>query len=60
MIDREDECAHNNKGDPKGYIDHIQSSKIKTNRTRNNVEIDHSRDEAAPRLRFLFFLLLIS
>ena len=29
MIDGEDEYAQNSKGDPKGYIDHIQSSKIK-------------------------------
>ena len=29
-------------------------------RTRNNVEIDHSRNSVAPRLHFLFFILLLS
>ena len=29
MIDGQDECAHNNKGDPKGCIDHIQILKTK-------------------------------
>ena len=63
MIDGGNEYAQNNKGDPKGCIDHIRILKSKTNRqsnedhqTRNNVEIDHSCDSAAPRLRFLFFL----
>ena len=30
----------------------------KEHQTKNNVEIDYSRDLAAPQLRFLFFLLL--
>ena len=37
MIDGEDGCVNYNKGDPYGYIDHIQSSKIKLTdgRTKN-------------------------
>jgi len=67
MIDREDECAHNNKGDPQGYIDDIQSLKIKLTKGRtrnteqkNDVGNDRDRDTIAPRLRFLFYLLLLS
>jgi len=37
MIDGKDGCAYNNKGDPYGYIDHIQilKTKLTDSRTKN-------------------------
>jgi len=67
MIKGGDEYAQNNKEGPLRVHRSYSKLKNKTNRksheehrTRNNVGFDHSRDLAAPRLRFLFFLLLLS
>jgi len=39
MIDGENGCAYNNKGDPFGYIDHIQILKAKlTDGHTKNIE----------------------
>ena len=70
MIIGEDEYAHN-RGDPKGYIDHIQPSKkrktkptdccTRDTKQENNVGNDHGRDSVAPRLHFSsFFLFFLS
>ena len=65
MIDGGDDYAKNNKGEPlRVHISH-SNLKNKTNRqshkehrARNDVGIDHRRDSAAPRVCFLFFLLI--
>ena len=58
---------HKTQGGPIRVHRSHSNIKNKTNRrpheehwTRNNVGVDHGRDSVAPRLHFLFFLLLLS
>ena len=70
MIDGEDGCAQNNKGDPSGYIDHIQTLKkrkskpidcgTKSTEQENDAGNDRGGDLVAPQFRFLFFLVFLS
>ena len=45
--------SHSNLKNKTNWMSHEER------RTRNDVGIDHSRDSIGPRLRFLFFLLIL-